>query len=561
MSLKNLPIPAIPEETARVVGACFPQGTLVVHLRDALGALYSDEDFADLFPTRGQPAEAPWRLALVTALQFLEGLPDRQAADAVRSRLDWKYALSLELTDPGFDHTVLSEFRTRLVQGEAAQRLLDVLLKACQARGWLKARGRQRTDATHVVAAVRALHRLECVGETLRHALNVLAEVAPDWLRAVVAQAHPDWTERYSRRIEAYRLPSGKAARQTYAEVVGADGWDLLQALEAPTAPTWLRELPASQSLQRVWAQQYHPREVGGHWRQAEDLPPAGQVQNSPYDPEARYGKKRETTWVGYKAHLTETCDADTPHLLIQVTTTPAATADETTLTAIQDELAQRALLPRTQLVDAGYIDAETLASSRTQFGIDLVGPTRGDYRWQAHGQNNQTGEPEPFDRSYFVIDWVAQQVTCPEGRTSVKWTPAQDRRPQAPRAVINVAFATVDCRACSSRTRCTTQARRTLTLHPQAHEEALRAARERERTPDFALAYAQRAGVESAHAQGVRRCGLRRSRYVGLAKTHLQHVLTAVALNLARLGEWLVGTPLASTRQSTFARLMSQAA
>lgn len=296
MSLKSLPIPAIPEETARVVGACFPQGTLIVQLRDALGALSSDEDFTDLFPTRGQPAEAPWRLALVTALQFLEGLPDRQAADAVRSRLDWKYALSLELTDPGFDHTVLSEFRTRLVQGEAAERLLDVLLKECRRRGWLNARGRQRTDATHVVAAVRALHRLECVGETLRHTLNILAEVAPDWLRAVVAQAHPDWVERYSRRIEAYRLPSGTAARQTYAEVVGADGWELLQALEASTTPTWLRELPAVQSLQRVWAQQYQSREAGGHWRQAEDLPPAGQVQNSPYDPEARYGKKRETT-------------------------------------------------------------------------------------------------------------------------------------------------------------------------------------------------------------------------------------------------------------------------
>ena len=126
---------------------------------------------------------------------------------------------------------------------------------------------------------------------------------------------------------------------------------------------------------------------------------------------------------------------------------------------------------------------------------------------------------------------------------------------------MITVAFAAADCRACPSRTRCTTQARRTLTLHPQAHEEALRAAREREQTQDFALAYAQRAGVESAHAQGLRRCGLRRSRYVGLAKTHLQHVLTAVALNLARLGEWLVGAPLAPTRQSTFARLMSQAA
>jgi transposase len=156
----------------------------VVEVRDALGALYSDEAFADLFPVRGQPAEAPWRLALVTVLQAVESLPDRQAAGALRSRMDWKYALSLELSDPGFDPTVLSEFRSRLVQGGATQLLLDVLLDQCAARGWLKARGRQRTDSTHVLAAARALNRLACVGETLRHALNVLAEVVPDWLRS-----------------------------------------------------------------------------------------------------------------------------------------------------------------------------------------------------------------------------------------------------------------------------------------------------------------------------------------------------------------------------------------
>jgi transposase len=564
MSLKALPIPAIPDETARVACAAFPSGTLCLQLRAALGTLYTDADFADLFPTRGQPAEAPWRLALVTVLQVVEDLSDRQAADAVRSRLDWKYALSLELTDSGFDHTVLSEFRTRLVQGDAAQRLLDALLEQCTARGWLKARGRQRTDSTHVLAAVRALNRLECVGETLRHALNVLAEVAPDWLHAYVAHEHPEWVERYSRRIEEYRLPSGTAARQAYAETIGADGWDLLGALEQPSAPAWLREISVVQRLQRVWAQQYQPRETGGHWRPAEELPPAGQVQNSPYDPDARYGKKRETTWVGYKVHLTETCDPDTPHLLTQVTTTPAATADETMLPAIQDDLARHEVLPSTHLVDAGYIDAETLATSRAQFGVDLVGPTRGNYCWQARQLvREQTRDPaqEPFDRSHFVIDWTARRVTCPEGRTSTQWTPAEDRRPRVPRAVINVAFAAVDCRRCPSHTRCTTQARRTLTLHPQAHEEALRAARERELTPAFALAYAQRAGVESAHAQGLRLCGLRRSRYVGLAKTHLQHILTAVALNLVRLSAWLSGTPLAPTRQSTFARLMTQAA
>src|SRR6516165_9755830 len=136
MSLKALPIPPVPEETARVAHVVFPRGHVLIQLRDTLGSIYPDEQFADLLPTHGQPAEAPWRLALVTIFQFMEHLTDRQAADAVRSRLDWKYALSLELTDPGFDHTVLSEFRSRLIQGTAELRLLDLLLQRCQEGGW-----------------------------------------------------------------------------------------------------------------------------------------------------------------------------------------------------------------------------------------------------------------------------------------------------------------------------------------------------------------------------------------------------------------------------------------
>src|SRR5579859_7465339 len=156
MSLKSLPIPPIPEEVVRVAHAVFPRGNVFIQLRDTLGTIYTDEAFTDLFPTHGQPALAPWRLALVTIFQFLEGLTDRQAADAVRDRLAWKYALSLELCDAGFDHTVLSEFRARLIEGQAEQRLLDLLLEQCQAGGWLKAHGRQRTDSTHILAKIRS---------------------------------------------------------------------------------------------------------------------------------------------------------------------------------------------------------------------------------------------------------------------------------------------------------------------------------------------------------------------------------------------------------------------
>ncbi len=204
MSLHPEEIPPVPEETRRVAQAAFPHGNVYMRIRDELGTIYDDQLFACLFPTRGQPAASPWRLALITVMQFAEGLSDRQAADAVRSRIDWKYALGLELTDPGFDHTVLSEFQTPLAGGQAEQLLLDTLLAQVRERGLLKARGRQRTDSTHVLAAIRVLNRLELVGETVRHALNSLAVVAPDWLRA---QVPPEWFDRYGTRIENYHLP------------------------------------------------------------------------------------------------------------------------------------------------------------------------------------------------------------------------------------------------------------------------------------------------------------------------------------------------------------------
>jgi transposase len=185
-----------------------------MRMRDEIGAIYEDGAFASLFSTRGQPAEAPWRLALVTIMQYVEGLSDRQAADAVRSRIDWKYALNLELTDPGFDPTVLCEFRARLIAGKAEQLLLDAVLQRCRERTLLKARGRQRTDSTHVLGAIRALNRLECVGETLRHALNSLAVVAPEWLRS---QSRPEWIERYGPRVAASRLPASKESQAAYA--------------------------------------------------------------------------------------------------------------------------------------------------------------------------------------------------------------------------------------------------------------------------------------------------------------------------------------------------------
>jgi Transposase and inactivated derivatives len=201
---------SIPEETIRVARAAYPHENTLMKLRDELGTIYQDQTFASFFPHNGRSVEAPWRLALITVLQFMEELPDRQAAEAVRGRIDWKYLLGLDLADPGFDASVLCEFRKRLVEGSAEHLLFDTLLDSCKQRGWLKAQLRQRTDSTHIVAKIRAINRLMCVGEAMRFALNSLAVAAPAWL---LPRSDAQWVERYGHRIEESRLPQSEGDR------------------------------------------------------------------------------------------------------------------------------------------------------------------------------------------------------------------------------------------------------------------------------------------------------------------------------------------------------------
>ena len=254
MSMRPKPIGPVPQDTACVARAAFPKGNPYMHMRDVLGTIYADEDFAELFEVRGRPAIAPWRLALVTLMQFSEGLSDRQAAEAVRARIDWKYALGLRLSDPGFNFSVLSEFRSRLLEGGKQRLLLEELLEECKERGYLKARGSQRTDSTHVLGALRVLSKWERTAETMRAALNALASAAPEWL---TENADPEWFERYGRRIEDQRLPKGKEARTQYLKTVGADGMRLLAYLDAPYAPQSLSKLSEVEVLRQVWEQYY----------------------------------------------------------------------------------------------------------------------------------------------------------------------------------------------------------------------------------------------------------------------------------------------------------------
>jgi transposase len=548
MSLQPQPAYVIPEETRRVAHAAFPKGALCLRLAEALGQLYLDEQFAALFPTRGQPAASPARLALVLVLQYVEGLSDRRAADAVRSRIDWKYALGLELADPGFDHTVLSEFRARLLSKDAERLLLDTLLERLRKLGLIKQRGRQRTDSTHVLAAVRRLNRLERVGETLRAALNELAVVAPEWLRKL---APPQWYERYAKRVENYALPKSDAARLELASVIASDGEKLLNAIDAATDQPMLAQLPAVLTLRRLWAEQYTGTAGNLRWREVKEMPAPAGLLSSPYDTEARYSTKRDVNWLGYKVHLTETCDEQQPHLIVNVETTPATTPDDNMLEQVHDSLKVRDLLPAEHLVDKGYTDAHVLVDSQRQYGVTIVGPVAEDPSWQARSGG--------FAKGSFIVDWERRVVTCPAGKQSISWLPNSYLQNGV---VFEARFARKDCGPCPHRARCTKSKLepRLIGLQAREHHETLCAARQRQKTEEFRSQYAARAGIEATHEQAIRRCGLRQCRYIGQAKTSLQHVLTATAVNLVRLNDWWSGKPIAKTRCSHFAALAQAA-
>jgi transposase len=539
MSLHPEPIGEIPTETVRIARAAFPKGTLVTRLRDEFSELYKDEEFHKFYSKRGQPGLPPWRLALVTVFQFLEHLSDRQAAEAVRARIDWKYALGLELTDPGFHFSVLSEFRTRLVSGQAEHLLLNTMLERFKARDLVKLRGKQRTDSTYVLAAVHDLSLVELVIETLRATLDDLAAVVPDWLRPIAPAV---WIERYGRRVEQYRLPNSQDKRLALALQTGADGFVLLDALD--TAPAAAGKVPMVQTLRDVWRVHYVRDDGQVRWRSIAELPPVAERMQSPYDPQAHFSMKRQLSWTGYKVHVTETCDDDAAHLITHVKTCPSMQPDMTSTADIHARLAEKDLLPAEHFVDAGYVDAGLLVSSQQDYAVSLEGPVRGIASRVGPG----------YELPHFVIDWDAERVTCPQGKTSVSWRTirAADGSPR-----IHGQFSRSDCGVCVARTLCApTSGRRSVHFHQRDEYEALKAARARMKDPAWVERYHKRAGVEGTLSQAVRSFGMRRSRYIGLAKTGLQEACTAAAINVTRVVRWLDGLPRAKTRVTRFTAL-----
>ncbi|KOU36257.1 transposase [Streptomyces sp. WM6378] len=505
-------------------------------VRDRLDVLFEDEEFAALYPSDGRPGFSPGQLALVSVLQFAENLSDRAAADAVRTRIDVKYALGLELEDPGFDYSVLSEFRARLAEGDAADRL-QRLAEA----GLLKAGGRQRTDATHVLAAVRTLSRLELVGESLRAALEELAEADGDWLLTLI---EPEWDKRYGRKVEIGKVPGGKAGVTALAETFGRDGQKVLAAAWAPDAPPRLRVLPQVEILRRVWVHHYYwdPR---GHlrWRDGHALPPASLRFDSPYDTDAHYCVKRDTVWSGYRAHFTETCTAGLPEVVVHVATTIAPVQDGELTQKIHDDLAEGGLAPAEHVVDAAYISPAQIERARRVHGITLLGPVVPDHSHQAKAGSG-------FDKSAFTINWERRQATCRQGAVSREWGPLRI----SGHDYIQVKFGKSTCLACPVRPQCIASATRprALSLLPTRELHEIQTSNRLDQyTKDWQRRYAIRAGIEATLSQNVRNCGLRRARYRGLARTHVQHDLTALACNLTQIADW-IAEPTAVHRRAT---------
>ena len=498
----------------------------------------------------GQPAYAPWRLALITLMQFREGLSDRQATEAVRARIDWKYLLALDLADPGFDHSVLCEFRARLLEHQAGERLLACVLDAAHEAGLLKTRGRQRTDSTHVLAAVRDLNRIELLAETLRATLNAISAVAADWLQRL---AGPEWHKRYDRRVEEARLPRSGPRRDAYVAQVGADGFRLLDVLAAPDALPVAASLPAVAVLRRVWERHFERLDddlgLGApkvRLRAVRGRGPGDRIE-SPYDVDARFRTKSGTDWTGTMVHLTETCDAGAPRLLLHADTTPANVHEAKRTEPIHAALVAKGLPPSEHLVDAAYVSAEHLVTARERHGIELFGPARPVQNWQ-------TKEKNAFLITDFAVDWERRLARCPKGRESTGWGEYRDRASGRPYVRAN--FSPADCQPCLARARCTRTRSRRLTLHPRDRYEAITATRAQLASAAGQRIYAQRQGIEGTISQAVRAFGLRQTRYRGLAKTGLQSVATAAAINLDRLAAWLAGRPLEPTRTSRFAAL-----
>ena len=520
MCLKIQPPWPMPRDTGEVGKILLKPDSPYRLIGDKLFGRFHEQEYADLYPAEGQPGLSPIILAFITVFQYLEKMSDRQAAEGIRVRIDWKYALHLPLEYAGFDYSVLSEFRDRLLKHQAEERVFDKLVGEFRGMGLIKQRGRQRSDSIAILTKVRWLSRLELVIETLRVTVGAILEANREWGEEIIP---PSWEGRYGERFVMARY--SEKEWQDYQAHIGEDGQWLIAHLEGKSVPTEIGKLAEVQMLKTVWAQQFREAEGQVVFRQ-EVNSDGHSLISTPHDAEARYSKKRGTEWIGGKVQVTETDDAGYPHLITDIAATSSTQTDYKALPDIQARLAERACLPEKHYVDNAYMGGSNLANSAQQ-EIDLIGPI-----YQSFSKQEQLADGLTIEQ--FSIDLEKGQASCPAGVS----VPAQMRTQER----IRFHFPDAVCATCPLRPRCCLgQSGRTISVS-EAYP-LLQAARQRQVTAEFAHDYHQhRSGVEGCLSALVRGSGMRTSRYTSNRKRHLQTVFSATAANLKRTARWLAG-------------------
>ena len=541
MSYCKHPLGAVPEGTARVAKRSLKgKARRFIVLADEVDGLFSEfaEALAASYPDAGQWGIHPFRIIALLLLQAMEGLTDRQAAEAVALNIGWKLVLRLPLEHEGWDASVLSRGRERLLESVVLKTLFDAMLLRAREKGYLST-VQQRTDSTTIEACVHSLNRTELVLETFRNALEELTEEDHDFI-AKIRQEH--WLKRYYlERPFNYRLPQKESQRTKLAEAAGQDGFYLLQCIAK--CPKKQRErleaLESIVTLKRVLDEQF-TKDKGGRpkFRQGKELKPSGERLASPFEPDARKSSKGDTHWTGYKCHITETCVKGFPNLITDVQTTVGTENDSETLPAIIQSLVNRALKPVKLLVDGGYVNVEVLTAAKEEHAIDVVTRLTNLKSWQGK-------EGWGFDQSGFDIDWKRRVAICPAGFTSTKWTRTKDEGSVA-------CFSAEDCLNCPFKSDCTKGQFRVLHVKKKSVWDHMQMMKTRQTKPEFQKQYAVRAGVEGTQSEFIQTAG-RRSSVRGKTKTHQKMLLAVLAVNFSRLFHWSSGRAPSKTRRGKF--------
>lgn len=536
----------VPENTEKLAKKVFKKKkNMYLVMGDAISKLFANNDFQDLYSRVGQHATNPLVMTLITFVQFSEGLSDRGVMEVIPGRIDLKYLLRLPLEHEGFDASDLAKFRSRLLEGDVDKKIFERVLELANELGLLK-KERQRTDSTKVIAAVASLSRTELIIEAMRHALDCLAPLEPEFV---------SWISNDFLMLDAYvirgfnfRIPRKENQQKELAEAVAKDAKFLLEEIDGDERLKHLRQLRPVVVLRRILGEQFEINERGQpRQKEQKELAKSQYLIGSPFDTDARYSTKRTESWLGYKVHVTETCGSGSPPIITDIQITKATSSDAEMLLKVQNSLAKKDLAPAEHLVDSGYTSAEKIKKSEEKHKIKVIGPIQTGRSWQSD-------ENKGFASSNFAIDWNGKFVECPAGERSQKWIKKKDKE------AIHVTFSAKSCQPCPFKDDCTTSndGGRVLELRTQELSEFEKKHKEETQSTSYWRKYRQRAGIEGTISRITDKFGLRQSRYKGLRKTEFQANMTATAMNLFRIGEEVMRLAKPGARISPFNQLIA---